>query len=258
VGPDGSVDWFPFPHVESPSILGAVLDRDDGGRFQIGPADAFESTQTYLERTNVVETTFETDDGTASVTDFLPPAGRVDHPKKVLYRKVACTDGAVELAVTYEPRFDYARAETDVTSVERGVRAEGSEERTLLETAVDLEVVDGRATGDVSLEAGESVWFRLRCTGAEDAATDPEAALADTVSFWNDWAHACDDEDECAFEGPWHDLVVRSSLTLKLLTHAETGAIAAAPTTSLPEDVGGVRNWDYLFARRESRRLRRE
>jgi GH15 family glucan-1,4-alpha-glucosidase len=120
--------------------------------------------------------------------------------------------------------------------------------RTLLESPAALKVADGRATGDVSLDAGETAWFMLRCTGAEDASTDPEAALTDTVEYWRDWTHDCDGaEEDCVFAGPWHDLVVRSSLALKLLTHAETGAIAAAPTTSLPEDVGGVRNWDYRY-----------
>ena len=247
IAPDGSVDWFPFPHVESPSILAAILDADRGGRFRIAPATDFDASQAYVERTNVLETTFETAAGTATATSFLPPAGRVDHPKKVLYREVACSEGRVDLEVEYDPRFDYARAETSISETERGVRAEGEEERTLLESPVDLEVHDGRATGDVSLEAGESAWFMLRCTGAEDASTDPDAALTETVEYWTDWAHDCDPDEDCAFEGPWHDLVVRSSLVLKLLTHAESGAIAAAPTTSLPEDVGGVRNWDYRY-----------
>ncbi|WP_415379212.1 glycoside hydrolase family 15 protein [Halosimplex sp. TS25] len=248
VAPNGSVDWFPFPHVESPSILGAILDAEDGGRFRIGPAEPFEGTQAYVDGTNVLETTFETSGGTATVTDFLPPAGHVDHPKKVLYRKVACTGGAVDFDVAYEPRFDYARASTAMTETDRGIHAEGGGERTLLESPVDL-VLDGeRATGTLSLDAGETAWFMLRCTGAEDASTDPEAALAETVEYWTDWTHACGDgEGDCAFAGPWHDLVVRSGLVLKLLTHAETGTIAAAPTTSLPEDVGGVRNWDYRY-----------
>jgi len=248
VAPDGSIDWFPFPHVESPSVLGAVLDANDGGRFRIAPAEEFEGSQKYVERTNVLETTFTTEDGAATVTDFLPPAGRVDHPKRVLYRRVTCQRGTVDFEIEYEPRFSYALAETTITATERGTRAEGDEERTLLESPVDLEIGDGRATGDVSLDGGETAWFMLRCTGAEDASTDPEAALTDTVEYWRDWAHDCDGaEDDCVFEGPWHDLVVRSSLVLKLLTHAETGAIAAAPTTSLPEDIGGVRNWDYRF-----------
>lgn len=248
VAPDGSVDWFPFPHVESPSVLGAILDADRGGRFRIAPAGSFEATQAYVEGTNVLETTFETADGTATLTDFLPPAGRVDQPTKVLYRRVACPDGAVDLDVAFEPRFDYARGETTVRATDRGVHAAGGDEETLLESPVDLRVRDGRATGTVGLEAGETVWFLLRCTGAVDAAADPDSALADTVAFWRDWVHDCDGVDgDCAFAGPWHDLVVRSGLVLKLLTHAETGAVAAAPTTSLPEDVGGVRNWDYRY-----------
>jgi GH15 family glucan-1,4-alpha-glucosidase len=248
VGPDGAVDWFPFPHVESSSILAAVLDDECGGRFRITPEGAFEASQSYVGRTNVLETTFETPGGTATVTDFLPPAGRVDHPKKVLYRAVECSAGAIDLAVEYEPRFDYDRAATTITETDRGALAEGDEERTLLETEVALAVGEDRVSGALSLEAGETEWFMLRCTGAEDAATDPEAALAATVDYWTDWAHDCEDLDgDCAFAGPWHDLVVRSSLALKLLTHAETGAIAAAPTTSLPEDVGGVRNWDYRY-----------
>jgi len=248
VGPDGSVDWFPFPHVESPSVFGAILDAGDGGRFRIAPVEAFEGGQEYIERTNVLETTFTTEDGAATVTDFLPPAGEVDHPKKVLYRKLSCQRESVEFEVEYQPRFDYALAETTMTETERGVRAEGDEKRTLLESPVELAVGDGRATGEISLDAGETAWFMLRCTGAEDASTDPDAALAETVDYWREWSHDCDGAEEgCVFAGPWHDLVVRSSLALKLLTHAETGAIAAAPTTSLPEDVGGVRNWDYRF-----------
>lgn len=108
-------------------------------------------------------------------------------------------------------------------------------------------VEDDRITGELSLKANDTEWFLLRCTGAENANTDPDAALDETIEYWTDWAHNCDSREDCAFEGPWHDLVVRSELVLKLLTHAESGAIAAAPTTSLPEDIGGVRNWDYRF-----------
>ncbi|SDQ99100.1 glycoside hydrolase family 15 protein [Natronobacterium texcoconense] len=247
VAPDGSIDWFPFPHLESPTILAAILDADRGGRFRITPTDGFESERRYVGDTNVLETTFRTDEGTATVTDFLPPASRVDHPKKVLYRKVGCADGTVDFAVELEPQFDYGRADATIESVDDGVLAEGGDERTLLESPIDLEIEDGRITGDLSLQAGEEAWFLLRCTGAEDANTDPEAALEETIAYWTDWVHDCDADDDCAFEGPWHDSVVRSQLVLKLLTHAESGAIAAAPTASLPEDVGGVRNWDYRF-----------
>ena len=248
VAPNGSIDWFPFPHVESPSILAGILDPDNGGQFRISPVGEFDGSQQYVDETNVLETTFRTSDGTATVTDFLPPAGKVDHPEKVLYRRLSCEDGAVDLEVEFEPRFDYARADTTFTPTEKGVRTEGDDEQALLESPVDTDVVDGRITGMVSLEEGDTEWFMLRCTGAEDADVDPDAALSDTVQYWQEWTHDCDREGSgCIFEGPWHDLAVRSGLVLKLLTHEETGAIAAAPTTSLPENIGGVRNWDYRF-----------
>lgn len=247
VAPNGSIDWFPFPHLESPSILAAILDADRGGRFRIGPTDSFETNRRYVDGTNVLETTFHTADGTATVTDFMPPAEQVDYPKKVLYRKVECTAGFVDLEVDLDPQFDYGRAEASIESVERGVLAEGGEERTLLESPVALTVEDGHISGNLSLEVDDTAWFLLRCTGAEDANTDPNGALEETIEYWTDWAHDCTPEDDCAFDGSWHDAVVRSQLVLKLLTHAETGAIAAAPTTSLPEDIGGVRNWDYRF-----------
>jgi GH15 family glucan-1,4-alpha-glucosidase len=247
VAPNGSVDWFPFPHLESPSILAAILDAEGGGRFRLAPADPFETERRYVDGTNVLETTFRTDGGAVTVTDFMPPAGRTDHPKKVLYRKLSCTDGAVDFEVELDPQFDYGRAETTIEATDRGVLAEGRDERTLLESPIDLEIENGRISGDLSIEAGDTEWFLLRCTGAEDANTDPDAALEETLEYWTDWVHDCDPEDDCAFAGPWHDPVVRSQLVLKLLTHVESGAIAAAPTTSLPEDIGGVRNWDYRF-----------
>jgi GH15 family glucan-1,4-alpha-glucosidase len=247
VGPDGSVDWFPFPHIESPSMFAAVLDPDRGGRFHLGPTGSFDSIQQYVDRTNVLETTFRTATGTATMTDFMPPAGETDHPKKVLYRKVDCTDGMVTVEADLEPRFDYDRAEMTLESTNRGIRAEGENERAVLESPIPLDIHDGRATGTVTLETDETTWFLLRCTGAEDAPTDPEAALEETIDYWHDWAHSCPEETDCIFGGPWHDLAVRSGLVLKLMTHQETGAIAAAPTTSLPEEIGGVRNWDYRF-----------
>jgi len=247
VAPDGSIDWFPFPHIESPSILAAILDDEDGGRFRITPTGQYESSQQYVDETNVLKTTFQTGMGTATLTDFLPPAGRVDHSKKVIYRKVACSEGAVEMDIEYDPQFDYGRANTTIEPTDEGVRAEGGDERTVLQSPVELDISDGRVTGRLSLEAGESKWFLLRCTGAEDADADPPAALDDTIEYWEHWMHDCNWEADCVFGGSWHDIVVRSGLVLKLLTHAETGSIVAAPTVSLPETIGGVRNWDYRF-----------
>ena len=248
VAPSGSIDWFPYPHVEDASIFASILDPERGGRFRVSPVGPFESTQRYIDRTNVLETTFETADGTATVTDFMPPAGKVDHPKKVLYRKVTYLKGRIDLEVEFQPRFDYGRVDPTFVSTERGIRAEGADERTLLEAPVALDIDGDRATGGLALESGETEWLLFRCTGAEDADAEPEVALTDTVEYWEEWVHSCSGEGAgCIFEGPWHDLAVRSGLALKLLTHEETGAIAAAPTTSLPEDPGGVRNWDYRY-----------
>ncbi len=250
IAPDGSIDWFPFPHLESPTIFAAILDPDRGGRFRISPTESVEATQQYVDETNVLETTFQTGTGTATLTDFLPPVDAVDDPQKVLYRKLECSTGAVTLELEFDPQFDYGRAETTIESTTAGVRATGRDERTILESPIDLEIDEfqGTATGTLSLEAGESTWVLLRCPNGEEATANPDKALDDTVRYWNDWMHNCDWEDDCVFGGPWHDLAVRSGLVLKLLTHAETGAIAAAPTTSLPEHIGGVRNWDYRFS----------
>lgn len=247
IGPDGSIDWFPYPHIESPTMFARVLDPDRGGQFRITPTGSFDSIQQYVDRTNVLETTVRMATGTATVTDFMPPAGETDHPKKVLFRKLSCTEGTVPFGVELEPRFDYDRVETTLESTEEGVRAAGENEQVLLESPISLDIHDGRARGTVGLEADETAWFLLRCTGAEDAQTDPQAALEATVDYWHDWAHTCPENTDCVFGGPWHDLSVRSGLVLKLMTHRETGAVAAAPTTSLPEVIGGVRNWDYRF-----------
>lgn len=230
VVPNGSVDWFPFPHLESPSILAAILDAERSGWFRITPAGSFETNRRYVDDTNVLETTFQTDGATVTVTDFLPPTGHVAHPKKVLYRKVACIDGTVDLEVELDPQFDYGRAEASIESVEKGILADGENERTLLETP--LEIDDGRITGDLSLEDGETEWFLLRCTGVEDTNTDPDAALEETLAYWTDRAHSCGPEDDCAFEGSWHDQVVRSELVLKPPRRGASGSARRAPSVS--------------------------
>lgn len=249
VGPEGSVDWFPFPHLESPSIFAAILDADRGGRFRVGPADAEVGTQRYLDGTNVLETRFETDAGTLTVTDFMPPASDLDHPEKVLYRRLHCERGPVRAELEFDPAFDFGRSETTFEVAADGIRAAGQRERTTLEAQFDLDLdrEAGHVTGTTTLEPGATEWVLLRCTGASDADANPPAALSDTLEYWRDWGHDCPSGEQCVFAGPWHDEVVRSEMVLKLLTHAETGTITAAPTTSLPEDIGGTRNWDYRY-----------
>ncbi|WP_435077008.1 glycoside hydrolase family 15 protein [Halococcus sp. AFM35] len=251
VGRDGTVDWWCLPHIESPSVFAGILDPAVGGQFTLQPTGRFESEQEYVERTNVLETHFETEGGTATLTDFMPVIGEqqtLDVPEHALYRRVECEAGTVEMDVNFAPRFDYARAETAVEAVDGGVLASATDEELFCQTPVALDVEDATATGTLGLDEGDAVWFICQY-GEHERLESAEAAamLEATVEFWKGWVHHCTDSERCLFYGPWHDLVVRSELVLKLLMRRETSAIAAAPTTSLPEEIGGERNWDYRF-----------
>jgi GH15 family glucan-1,4-alpha-glucosidase len=251
VSEDGSIDWCCLPFIESPSVFGALLDDERGGRFVIRPETTFESEQQYMTRTNVLQTTFRTDSGSATVTDFMPltDPDSTEQPRiRALYRKVTCTEGSVDLGVEFEPRFDYARAETTVEPISGGVVATGANWQTLLSSPISLQAEADTAHGSCSLSEGDTQWFVLQYSMVVPREPEEcERLLDETVEFWRDWAHSCD-RSECLFAGTGHDQIVRSELLLKLLTYRETGAICAAPTTSLPEEIGGVRNWDYRFS----------
>jgi GH15 family glucan-1,4-alpha-glucosidase len=252
VGDDGSIDWLPFPHVESPSVFATILDADDGGHFSVRPTEDHESEQAYRERTNVLETTVRTENGRATVTDFMPvvsheyPDGT---PRTALYRRVSGDRGSVGVRASFAPSFDYARTSPEFERTDAGVRAIGGESDPDLLLAGSeewsFEQRDGAMVAESAVGADETQWLIL---ADEPPASDPEAVLAETTDYWQNWAHDCPDQSACVFGGPWHDEVVRSGLVLKLLAHHGTGAIAAAPTTSLPEDFGGVRNWDYRYS----------
>ncbi len=251
VGRDGSIDWCCLPSLSSPSVFARLLDGD-GGHFSITPVRPYDSEQRYLPRTNVLETTFYTDSGEVTVTDFMPFLGE-DNPQdpsvRGLYRKVACTEGTVDLEVEIEPRFDYGRSDPMLESIRDGVLATGEDDRLVFASPIDLQVDQTSATSAFPIEAGESHWFVAQY--GMQVPTDDESAeslLEQTIDYWREWAHSCDDGDDCHLEGYAHDLVVRSGLVLKLLTFRDSGAVAAAPTASLPEVIGGVRNWDYRFS----------
>ena len=262
VGGDGSIDWCCLPRLESSSVFAAILDVERGGHFSLRPSGSFTADQRYVPATNVLEVEFSTESGTAVLTDFMPmlgddPAAPFSEPW--VYRRVACTDGAVDIAVEFEPRFDYARARTSVEPADGGVLARGNGEHVSLTTptGTSLDVEDTAAYGTYRLEEGEDAWYTLQYGQRKrPASVDPEALLQRTIDYWRGWVHECpsedgttpDDADACLFSGTWHDEVVRSELVLKLLMHHRTGAIAAAPTTSLPEKIGGPRNWDYRFS----------
>jgi len=250
VSTDGSIDWCPMPHLESSSLFTRLLDAEDGGHFQLTPASKYESSQRYLDRSNVLQTTFETARGRLVVTDFMPTTEMEARTSQmpVVFRKATCERGVVDLEVEFRPRFDYARAPTKVEQRDGGLLATGDGEQAFLTSTLSFDVSnETEATATVSLGGNETEWF-VFCYD-DDEPRDLHTAshlYEETVEYWRGWAHTCD-ESKCVFGGPWHDLVVRSALALKLLTHRDTGAIAAAATTSLPEEIGGVRNWDYRF-----------
>jgi GH15 family glucan-1,4-alpha-glucosidase len=251
VGDDGSIDWLCIPKLDSPSIFAAILDHNKGGRFSVRPIAPNTSSQTYVERTNVLETSFTTESGNVVVTDFMPPVYELTEltgKPRALFRKVECKEGTMDIEVRCTPRFDYARTPTRTTRSDIGIVAEGGSQRIFLHGTSDLRITEGEIHSTVRMKMEDVAWFTLSYdTGRPFTAGQCEDLLERTIRYWQRWAHTCD-IDTCVFKGAWHNRVVRSGLVLKLLTHPETGAIAAAPTTSLPEDLGGVRNWDYRYA----------
>jgi alpha,alpha-trehalase len=250
----GSVDWLCFPRFDGPSVFARLLDGD-AGHFSIRPAGGAEVTRAYLEGSMVLETSFRSPTGVAVLVDALA-VGRNDRGHDlgagspgVLLRRVTCTEGQIELEVEYAPRPEYGLVHPLLEVVPGGLAARGGADRLLLSTPVDLTVDGATATGRFALRAGESVGFSLQhgrmWEPALAAWAQEEIAvrLEDTVEGWRSWS-----EEHQSYEGPWRELVHHSGRVLQALTFEPTGAIVAAPTTSLPETVGGERNWDYRYS----------
>ncbi len=249
IGIDGSIDWLCLPCLESPSVFAALLDIERGGYFRINPIIKYESFQTYIENTNILQTTFTTPSGIAVITDFMKPEGKKDNIyARAVFRKVECIKGEVELKISFKPRFDYAKELPVFELIEEGIIARGKNENLSLQSPVPLEIYEQEARGALTLEGGKTAWFILQYNHRVSLSSrDCEDLLIEAGIFWHNWVHRCV-PSECIMDDPLYDLVVRSALVLKLLSNPESGAIAAAPTTSLPEYIGGVRNWDYRYA----------
>ncbi|HWM99878.1 MAG TPA: glycoside hydrolase family 15 protein, partial [Streptosporangiaceae bacterium] len=252
---DGSVDWLCFPRFDSPSVFCRVLDPA-GGQFAIRPAAEFQASRRYVDQTMVLETTFTTAGGTAVLTDALA-VGRNERGHELgagspgmLLRDLRCTDGEIEVEVNYAPRPEYALIQPILEPVAGGLAARGGADRLLLlSTPVSLDVGGDTATARIRLVAGQTAAFALGHSQMADPQLAPwtadeiTARLDDTVEGWRSWSAIHQN-----YEGPWQELVRHSGRVLQALTFEPTGAIIAAPTTSLPETIGGERNWDYRYA----------
>lgn len=255
VGNDGSIDWLCLPNIDSPSIFGALLDADDGGRFSVSPDGEWDSVMTYLEDSNVLVGKFRTRTGVYTLTDFMdvPSPGKrtLKCKEHALFRLLRVRQGTVRVRIRFEPRFDYGRVIPDLERKPgRGIVAGANGERLVLSTPNELEVCGNHAEGLWELKEGDRVVLHLRY-GAEEpdeiAEDDAESLLLDTLEYWRTWLYR---SGPGFFNdlGPHRDQVVRSLLVLKLLYYQPYGTMAAAATTSLPERIGGVRNWDYRFS----------
>jgi GH15 family glucan-1,4-alpha-glucosidase len=248
VATDGTIDWYCCPHFDSPSVFGAILDRQRGGYYRIAPAKAgWTPKQLYFPDTNVLITRFLTRDGVGEVQDFMPihetPGSVFRHR---LIRRVLGVRGELTFRVEVEPRFNYGRDPHTTVFHENGVvfRSEGMS--LALESATPLTLTDTGVTCEITLSPGESVTFVLERV-TEDYVPRPYSenetreAFDRTIEYWRRWL------SKSRYQGRWREVVHRSALTLKLLTYRPTGGIVAAPTTSLPEHIGGGRNWDYRY-----------
>jgi GH15 family glucan-1,4-alpha-glucosidase len=251
---DGSLAWLCFPRFDSPSVFAALLDASEGGRFSIRPVGEYSSERRYLPDTNVLETTFRCPSGAFVLRDLMAVSSEEDKrasltPEHEVLREIEGIDGEVEVEVLYDPRPDYGLTRPVLERQwDHGLRCEVGGAALILRSEPPLELEDdGRgASGALRIRTGERKYLSLTYSREAPAVIAPlgEAArerIERTVRWWQEWAN------RCTYEGPYRDAVVRSALALKLMAYAPSGALVAAPTTSLPETVGGVRNWDYRY-----------
>jgi GH15 family glucan-1,4-alpha-glucosidase len=248
---DGAIDWLCWPNFDSPSVFASLLDPQRGGITYLRPtAPQFESLQQYDPETNVLETLFRVpDQGLVRLTDYMP---WTDDPRQSIHevhRRVDCREGAVELEAVFDPRFSYGGERAEISFEEHGVVARAGNGDALVavlggDGAHWEPRPEGGARSNVRLRAGERCWMVMSWGSTQPeplAAYRPFEQLRATRHFWRKWAR------QLEYDGPWRHHVLRAALVLKLLIYARTGAMVAAPTTSLPEWVGGQRNWDYRY-----------
>lgn len=253
VGLDGSIDWFCFPKHDSPSVFGAILDEQKGGRFKISPVvngadrDLLSCKQLYWPGTNVLITRFLMPDGIGEIIDFMPVGISTEHPTyHGLIRQVKVERGSMTFSIECQPAFNYARDEHDISVMETGACFHSPTLSLGLVTNIPLHQQGNGIVGKVTLEEGQTATFVLRelesgTCGLPLSHLETTGLFRHTIEYWHRWLA------QCTYKGRWREMVERSALLLKLLTYEPTGAIVAAPTCALPEDLGGERNWDYRY-----------
>lgn len=250
VAMDGTIDWCCLPQFDSPSVFAAILDPGKGGYFRLAPEQVGTNRQMYMPETNVLMTRFLRPEGVGEVIDLMP----VKDDKKMessavmheIVRIARAVRGAVRFRLECLPAFDFARRPHRASPIEGGVLFEAGTDRMVLLGPGEWQIVEGKAVMQFTLQPNETAEFALRYVTNEDgeelrAPVEGQRMLDETLAFWRNWL------SRCKYHGRWRENVMRSALMLKLLTHRPTGAIVAAPTCSLPEEIGGVRNWDYRY-----------
>ena len=247
----GSIDWLCWPRFDSPSIFARILDHDRGGFFSIRPAGEFRSTRRYLPRTNILETTFECDSGAVTLIDLMPVQLQQDkrkllRPFRQILRRIEGLRGEVPIEVQFSPRPNYARSPQNLIARRDTIVCEHIPMVLHLRSDVHFDVNGADATARLILKEGERHDFALAFDDHAPAifpriGDEATSEIARTIEMWKQWC------SQFKYEGTYQDEVLRSALVLKLLSYAPSGAILAAPTTSLPEKIGGTRNWDYRY-----------
>lgn len=250
---NGSLEWLCWPRFDSPSLFAALLDQEKGGKWKINPTSSFTTKRQYIDGTNVLQTSFYTNTGSLSITDFMvgiseEEKGRSLQPEQEIIRRCQCDQGEVEIAIEFSPKPDFCRTAFVLKDAGvLGIRLEVGRELFTLKGNVNWQIRDNVAYATVKLKANEKCDFSLTYTAEAPAVVAPATEalisqkLSQTTSWWRNWVSGI------TYQGPYKSEVIRSTLVLKLLGYAPSGTFAAAPTTSLPQKIGGDLNWDYRF-----------
>ena len=247
VSKSGSIEWLCWPRFDSPSVFASSLDRDRGGFWKIAPIGQYSVSRKYIRDSNVLETRFTTDSGVAALTDLMPVReNNALVPDHEIIRRLRCESGPVEVEVMFAPRPNYGEKEGQLRQVGKlGLRLESGRGVYWLRSSIPLEIHGASASARLSLRAGQELLFSLSYSENAPSALPPIEALPhriqQCIEWWQKWAA------QAQYDGEFRDEVIRSALALKLMCFSISGAVIAAPTTSLPERIGGNLNWDYRF-----------